>query len=151
EQLPQLLDFGALGGHKRLRAHARGLGRPLQLLAVLVRAREEGDVVSAQALVAREGVAHQGRVGVPRVQPGVGIIKRGCEVEFVHPFVSCPWSVVRDPWYQHNPPRSSRAANSKWITRRRRGCADADDECSSSGRIAITPPLPTAHETARQV
>src|SRR5207245_6243440 len=100
---PQLWDFGALGGHKRLWTQTRLVGSAFQLLAVLVGAREEGDVIPAQALVAREGVAHQRRVGVPRVQPGVGVVERGCEVEFVHPFVSCPWLVVCDPWYQRNP------------------------------------------------
>jgi hypothetical protein len=65
--------------------HALALGGQGDGLAVLVRAREEEDVVAALAVVAGEHVGRDRRVRVPQVRRGVDVVDRGGDVEGAHP------------------------------------------------------------------
>ena len=66
-----------------LRGHARGLGLVLDLLAVLVGAGQEHDVIACQALVARHRVGRYGAVGVADVELVGGIVDGGRDIEFL--------------------------------------------------------------------
>ena len=84
-QLPQILDaLGALDDviDELLRRNAGLLGLQLDLLAVLVGAGQELDVVALQPLVAGHSVGSDGAVGMADVQLIAGIIDRRCNVEF---------------------------------------------------------------------
>ena len=67
--------------HELLRGHARGLGLFLYLLAVLIRAGEEHNVIAAHSLVSRDGVRRDGAVGVAYVQLVGRVVDRGRDVE----------------------------------------------------------------------
>ena len=84
-QLPQILDaLGALDDviDELLRRNTGLLGLQLDLLAVLVGAGQELDVVTLQPLVAGHSVGSDGAVGMADVQLIAGIIDRRCNVEF---------------------------------------------------------------------
>ncbi len=84
-QLPQVLDaLGALDDvvDELLRRNTGLLGLQLDLLAVLVGAGQELDVVALQPLVAGHSVGSDGAVGMADVQLIAGIIDRRCNVEF---------------------------------------------------------------------
>ena len=84
-QLPQILDaLGALDDviDELLRRNTGLLGLQLDLLAVLVGAGQELDVVALQPLVAGHSVGSDGAVGMADVQLIAGIIDRRCNVEF---------------------------------------------------------------------
>ena len=84
-QLPQILDaLGTLDDviDELLRRNTGLLGLQLDLLAVLVGAGQELDVVALQALVASHSVGSDGAVGMADVQLIAGIIDRRCNVEF---------------------------------------------------------------------
>ena len=66
-----------------LRGHARGLGLIFDLLAVLVGAGQEHDVIACQALVARHRVGRYGAVGVADVELVGGIVDGGRDIEFL--------------------------------------------------------------------
>ena len=74
ERLADLVRVG-------LRRQARGLGGFLHLLAVLVGAGEEFDVVAIQPLRPRQNVARNRGVSVPDVRPIVHVIDRRGDVE----------------------------------------------------------------------
>ena len=85
-QLPQILD--ALGPlhdavHKLLGGDAGLLGLVLDLLAVLVGAGEEHDVIALEALVAGHGVGGHGAVGVADVELVAGVIDGGGNIKFL--------------------------------------------------------------------
>src|SRR5215213_4965029 len=61
--------------------HARLLSRPLDLLAVLVRSREEEHLVTEQPMPARDRVGHQRRVRVAEVRRGIDVVDRRRDVE----------------------------------------------------------------------
>jgi hypothetical protein len=63
ELTPEVLEEGRLGVAPLLRGHAMGGSGLGDLLAMLVHAREELDVVAGRAAVARLDVAEDGRVG----------------------------------------------------------------------------------------
>ena len=67
--------------HELLGRHARGLGLFLYLLAMLIRAGEEHDVVAAHSLVARNGIRRDGAVGMADVQFVGRIVDGGGDVE----------------------------------------------------------------------
>ena len=74
ELAPEVLEEGSLEVAPLLWGHAvlgRGLG---DLLAVLVHAREELDVVAGCATIARLDVAEDGRVGRAQVRLGVDVV-----------------------------------------------------------------------------
>ena len=84
-QLPQILDaLGALDDviDELLRCNTGLLGLQLDLLAVLVGAGQELDVVALQPLVAGHSVGSDGAVGMSDVQLIAGIIDWRCNVEF---------------------------------------------------------------------
>ena len=64
-----------------LRGHARGLGLIFDLLAVLVGAGQEHDVIARQALVARHRVGRHGTVGVADVELIGRVIDGGGDIE----------------------------------------------------------------------
>ena len=66
-----------------LRGHARGLGLVFNLLAVLVGAGQEHDVIARQALVARHRVGRYGAVGVADVELVGGVVDGGRDIEFL--------------------------------------------------------------------
>ena len=84
-QLPQV-QHALLPGddvvHKLLGGDAGLLGLVLDLLAVLVGAGEEEDVIALQALVAGHGVGGHGAVGVADVELVRGVVDGGGDVEF---------------------------------------------------------------------
>ena len=84
-QLPQILDaFRALHDviNKLLRGDAGLLGLQLDLLAVLIGAGQELDIVALQALVAGHGIGCHSTVGVADMQLIAGVINRRSDVEF---------------------------------------------------------------------
>ena len=85
-QLPQVQDaLGALHDvvQELLGGLSGGLGLVLDLLAVLVGARQEQHVAAGEPLVAGHGVGGHGAVGVADVQLVGGVINGGCDVEFL--------------------------------------------------------------------
>ena len=66
-----------------LRGHARGFGLIFDLLAVLVGAGQEHDVIARQALVARHRVGRYGAVGVADVELVGGVVDGGRDIEFL--------------------------------------------------------------------
>ena len=66
-----------------LRGHARSLGLIFDLLAVLVGAGQEHDVIARQALVARHRVGRYGAVGVADVELVGGVVDGGRDIEFL--------------------------------------------------------------------
>ena len=66
-----------------LRGHARGLGLIFDLLAVLVGAGQEHDVIARQALVACHRVGCHGAVGVADVELVGGVVDGGRDIEFL--------------------------------------------------------------------
>ena len=84
-QLPQILDaLGALHDviNKLLRGDAGLLGLQLDLLAVLIGAGQELDIVALQALVAGHGIGCHSAVGMADMQLIAGVIDRRSDVEF---------------------------------------------------------------------
>ena len=84
-QLPQVQHAaGALHDlvHKLLGGDTGLLGLVLDLLAVLIGARQEHDVAALQPLVAGHGIGGHGAVGVANVQLGGGVVDGGRNVEF---------------------------------------------------------------------
>ena len=84
-QLPQILDaLGALHNviNKLLRGDAGLLGLQLDLLAVLIGAGQELDIVALQALVAGHGIGRHSAVGMADMQLIAGVIDRRSDVEF---------------------------------------------------------------------
>lgn len=84
-QLPQILD--ALGAfhdviNKLLRGDAGLLGLQLDLLAVLIGAGQELDIVALQALVACHSVGRHSAVGMADMQLIAWVINRRSDVEF---------------------------------------------------------------------
>ena len=67
--------------HELLRGHARVARFVLDLLAVLVRAGQEHDVVARQTLVARHRVGRHGAVGVADVELVGGVVDGGRDIE----------------------------------------------------------------------
>ena len=63
-----------------LRGHARGFRLALDLLAVLIRAGEEIDLVAGEALVAGQRIGVDRAVGVADVQVRARILDRRCDV-----------------------------------------------------------------------
>ena len=61
--------------------HARFLRRLLDLLAVLIDAGEEENLLAFQAMIARNDVGQNFLVGMADVGRAVGVIDRGCDVE----------------------------------------------------------------------
>ena len=85
-QLPQVLDaLGTLHDavHEFLGGDAGLGGLVLDLLAVLVGAGEEHDVIALQALVAGQGVGGHGAVGMADVELVGGVVNGGCDIEFL--------------------------------------------------------------------
>ena len=85
-QLPQVQDaLGALHDvvQELLGGLSGGLGLVLDLLAVLVGARQEQHVAAGEPLVAGHGIGGHGAVGVADVQLVGGVINGGCDVEFL--------------------------------------------------------------------
>ena len=85
-QLPQVQDaLGALHDvvQELLGGLSGGLGLVLDLLAVLVGARQEQHVAAGEPLVAGHGVGGHGAVGVADVQLVGGVINGGRDVEFL--------------------------------------------------------------------
>ena len=83
-QLPKVEDAALAGDdlvHELLRGDACGLGLLFDLLAVLVGTGEEHHVITAHALVARDGVGRHGAVGVAYVQLVGGVIDRCCDIK----------------------------------------------------------------------
>ena len=83
-QLPQVKDALLAGDDpvdEFLGRDARSLGLGLDLLAVLVGARQEHDVIAAQALVAGDRVGRHGAVGVADVQLVRGVVDRGRDIK----------------------------------------------------------------------
>ena len=85
-QLPQFPDAGDDLVHIGLRRRTLGGGLILDLLAVLVGARQVHDVVALHALIARNGVAHNGGVAVADVQLIAGVIDGRSDVECLFVF-----------------------------------------------------------------
>ena len=90
EQIPCLAEDRLHGIAPCLRRHAvlfSGLG---YLLAMLVHASDEGDVVAVHALIARHRVSGDGRVGRAQMRSGVHVVDRGSERigSFAH---GCPF------------------------------------------------------------
>ena len=83
-QLPQVHDAPVAlhdAVHKLLGGDAGLLGLVLDLLAVLVGAGEEHDVIALQPLIAGHGVGGHGAVGVADVQLVAGIVDRGGDIK----------------------------------------------------------------------
>src|ERR1700678_3804681 len=80
ELIPQTTEFGRDGGGKFRRGPSSQRGRPLDLLPVLVRAGQKPGINAQRPLPSRNGVAHNGGVGVPQVRPRVHIVDRRGQV-----------------------------------------------------------------------
>ena len=83
-QLPQVLDApGALHDavHELLGGDAGLLGLVLDLLAVLVGARQEHDLTAGETLIPGHSVGGHGTVGVADVQLVAGIVDRGGDIK----------------------------------------------------------------------
>ena len=90
--------------HELLRRNAGSLRLVLDLLPVFVGAGEEHHVITAQALVAGDGVACHGAVGVTDVELGGGVVDRRCDIKgrFFH------WLLSPNFFYAHSsPPEAS--------------------------------------------
>ncbi len=74
ELAPEVLEERGLGVAPLLRGHAMGGCGLRNLLAVLVHAREELDVIARRATVTRLDVAEDGRVGRAQVRLGVDVV-----------------------------------------------------------------------------
>ena len=74
ELAPEVLEEGRLGVAPLLRGHTMGCRGLRDLLAVLVHAREELDVIARRAAVARLDVAEDGRVGRAQVRLGIDVV-----------------------------------------------------------------------------
>ena len=76
--------------HEFLGRHAGGLGLVLDLLTVLVRSREEHDIVAREPLIARHGIRRHGAVAVADVELVRGIVDGGGDIEclFLHGMLS---------------------------------------------------------------
>ena len=91
-QLPQILDARDNLVHIFLRRDALFLCLALNLLAMLVRAGQEIDIIARQLLEARHRVRRRGAVGVTDVQVAAGVVN-GCSdvkrllARFTHEFI----------------------------------------------------------------
>ena len=74
QHVPRVAERGLHGIAPVLRGHALGGGRVGHLLAVLVHARDERDVVAVHALVARHGVGRDGGIGRAEVRGSVDVV-----------------------------------------------------------------------------
>ena len=95
QQLPQILDGGHDLVHILLGGHAGVGGLVLDLLAVLVGAGQEHDVIALHALEAGQCVAGHGGVAVADVQLVAGVVDGGRDIKglvLTHGFVSLPFS-----------------------------------------------------------
>ena len=85
-QLPQVQDaLGTLHDvvQELLRGLSGGLGLVLDLLAVLVGARQEQHVAAGKPLIAGHGIGGHGAVGVADVQLVRGVVNRCGDIEFL--------------------------------------------------------------------
>ncbi len=83
-ELPQVEDAAGAGDdavYELLGGDAGGFGLFFDLLAVLVGAGEEHDVIACQPLVAGDGVGGDGAVGVADVELVGGVVDGGGDVE----------------------------------------------------------------------
>ena len=79
--LPQVLDGSNNGIHVFLRRYTLGGGLILDLLAVLVGARQEHDVIALHPLVACQCITGHGGIAVANVQLIAGVIDGCCDVK----------------------------------------------------------------------
>ena len=79
--VPQLAKLGGNLVDELLGRAAGSVGRALDLLPVLVGAGEEPGVHAHHALAARDGIAHDGGVGVADVRPRVDVVDGRGDVE----------------------------------------------------------------------
>ena len=82
QDFPLALEFGGNDVGEFLRRFAGGCGGALDLLAVLIGAGGEHNVVTLHALPALNGIGGDGGVGVADVRRGVHVIDRSGEVIF---------------------------------------------------------------------
>ena len=90
-------NFGAIESVNVLRRRPGGLGRLLDLEAVLVGAGEELDVVAEQTVPPSERVADDRRVGVAEVWFRVDVVDRRRHVEPVHHVIAHPFHARGSP------------------------------------------------------
>ena len=81
EPVPQPAELAGDGGRKLLRRAASLLGGALDLLPVLVGAGQKPGFDAQRALAPRDGVAHDGRVGVAQVRPRIHVVDGRGEIE----------------------------------------------------------------------
>ena len=80
EAMPEAAELGGDGGGKLGRRAPRQLGRALDLLSMLVCTGQEPGIDAQRPLAPRNGVADDGRVGVPQVRPRIHVVDGRGEV-----------------------------------------------------------------------
>src|SRR5205085_2581952 len=106
--LPKLPELACDLIHKLLRGLARGCGRALDLLPVLVGAGKEIRVVTEHPVIARHDVTHDRCIRVPNMRPRVDVVDRGGDVKLLAlghrslwlTTVAEPNSHLRERWNQ---------------------------------------------------
>ena len=86
QPVPQAAKLAGDGGGELLRRAPGQLGGALDLLPVLVGAGKEPGIDAQGALAPRNGVAHDGRVGVAQVRPRIHVVDGRGEIE-----TACDW------------------------------------------------------------
>ena len=81
QPVPQPAELGGDRGGKLHRRAPGQFGGALDLLPVLVGPGQEPCVDAQRPLAPRDGVAHDGRVGVPQVRPRIHVVDRRGEIK----------------------------------------------------------------------